>query len=698
MSKGEGTPASEPSGERSLDPGADPRLDPGADPGARARFGRFELDFVTGELREGGRPVRLQPQPTAVLTLLVRRAGELVTREELQDRVWGGDTVVAYDQGLNYCIRQVRSVLGDRAGSPTYIETVPRRGYRFVAPVERNGETEREGLPFRRSLRRLLVAAAVGAVVALVAFFALRGPSEADDPVPGRGEISAPGEAPGDRLRLAVLPFRDLGPEPDEGAGDPYLADSLTEELITHLSRMAPDRLGVISRVSVMTYRDSEKTVAQIGEELGVSHALEGSVRRAGGRLRVNVQLVETRDQTHLWAETYDRGFAEVLDIQSDIARRITRALSLRLLPERGDPLVRRTTADPQAYDAFLRGRYQWNRFTRDGYLAAVEHFRHALALDPEFAEAWAALADAYNLLVFTDALPREEAFERAREAARQGLGLDPELAEAHNSLAFVLLYHDRDPRSAVAEFERALELAPGYAMGHHWAAAAYAALGRFDDAIAAARRAVELDPVSLSVRADLGWYHLVAGHWDRALVECGRALELSPGYGFALACRERAFRELGDPQAALEVAERRLRRAAVDDEEVSRLVEGEASVALERIDRFRLEGQRRRAREGEPRPLGLAWAHAAVGELDEAFRWLEEALERREPWLVFLWVDLRFEPLWDDPRFAGVATRVGIPRPGIETSGRASSGGIRAPKKRSPGRSGRGSSRKGVR
>lgn len=666
MSKGDGTPTSEPVVDRNREQ---------AD---WARFGVFELDLVTGDLRKGGRPVRLQPQPTEVLTLLVRRACELVTREELQHHVWGDDTVVAYDQGLNYCIRQVRAVLGDQADSPTYIETVPRRGYRFVAPVERIAGTEGldgglERLPegrarsLPRMFQSLLAAAAVGGLVALGAFLGLRGPSEADDPPAARGGSSPPGDSAGDRLRLAVLPFRDLSQEPEGGAGDPYLADSLTEELITHLSRIDPDRLGVISRVSVMTYRGSDKTVAEIGDELGVSHVLEGSVRRAGDRLRVGVQLVQTRDQTHLWAESYDRRFVDVLDIQSDIARRVTRALSLRLLPERRDPLIRRTTADPEAYDAFLRGRYQWNRFTRDGYLSAVEHFRHALALDPEFAEAWAALADAYNLLVFTDALPREEAFERAREAARRALELDSELAEAHNSLAFVLLYHDWDPRSAVAEFERALELAPGYAMGHHWAAAAYAALGRLDEAIRAARWAVELDPVSLSVRADLGWYHLVAGHWDQALIECARALELSPDYGFALGCRERAFRELGDSESALDVAVRRLRSAGVDDEEVTRLAEGETAVALDRIDRFRLRWQRRRAEEGEPQPLGLAWAHAAVGEEDEAFRWLEEAVERRDPWLVFLWADLRFEPLWTDPRFTGVAARVGIPRPEAE-------------------------------
>jgi len=649
---------------------------PASSPGPRVRFGVFELDLVTGELRKHGRPVRLQPQPAQVLTLLVARAGELVTREELQEQVWGDDTVVAYDQGLNYCIRQVRTVLGDRAGSPVFVETLPRRGYRFVAPVERLArddvsESVAESSEGGARRRALWIAAALGATVTLAALLALLGPSAANDPADLQG-----GPAADKELRLVVLPLLDLSQEPESGAPgtDPYLADSLTEELIVHLSRVAPDRLGIISRVSAMTYKNADKTVEEIGDELGVSHVLEGSVRRAGDRLRVTVQLVRVSDQTHLWAETYDRGFADVLDIQTDIAHRVARALSLRLLPERRDPLVRRTTADPRAYDAFLQGRYEWNRFTRDGYLAAVERFRSALAFDPEYAEAWAAMADAYNLLVFTDAMPQEEAFERAREAARRALELDPELAEAHTSLAFVRLYHDWEPEAAVRDFERALELAPGYAMGHHWAAAAYAALGRFEEAVASARRAAELDPVSLSVRADLGWYHLVAGHWEQALEECTRALDLSPGYGFAQGCRERALLGMGDLEGALEEMRRSLQRQGVPEETAVRLTDpspalGGPQAALERARDFHHE--RLQALSDQPGgpgdknvyALGRAWEWAAVGEPDEAFRWLDRAVDRRDPWMVFLWVDRRFEPLWNDPRFQAVAERVGIAR-----------------------------------
>lgn len=405
-----------------------------------ARFGLFELDLTTGELFKNGRPVRLQPQPLQVLLLLVERAGELVTREELQERVWGDGTVVAYDQGLNYCVRQVRAALGDHATAPAFVETVPRRGYRFVAPVGRGHSSER----FSSRLRGWWVAAAAGVVIAIAALIALRGPSEADDPTMSTG----PGVAT-DRVRLVVLPLLDL-------------------------SQQGP-------------------------------------------------------------------------------------------------------------------------------------------------------------------AMPQAEAFERARESARQALALDPELAEAHNSLAFVRLYHDWDPEAAVEGFERSLELAPGYAMAHHWGAAAYASLGRFDEAIAAAQRAAELDPVSLSVRSDLGWYHLITGHWQQALDECNRALALSPGYGFADGCRDQARKALGLPTP-----------------------EQPSEEAL----RNRLEEQ---AASGAVYPLGMAWDWAMLGELDRAFRWLDRAVEDRDVWMVFLWVDRRFEPLWGDPRFREVATRVGIGRPVVE-------------------------------
>jgi TolB-like protein/Flp pilus assembly protein TadD len=461
-----------------------------------------------------------------------------------------------------------------------------------------------------------------------------------------------------------VLPLADLSQLPEGENEDPYLADSLTEELITHLGRLAPEQLGVISRVSAMHYKGTTQTVAEIGAELGVSHALEGSVRRVDGRLRVTAQLIQVSDQTHLWAETFDREDSQILDLESDVARRVSRALSLELLT---DPeLARRATRHPEAYRAFLEGRYHWNRFDSDGYLRAVDHLRRALALDPEFAEAWAALADAYNLLAFSGAMPQEEAFERAREAAHQALALDPELAEAHNSLAFVLLYGDWRPQEALEEFQRAVRLAPGYAMAHHWAAGAYAALGRFPEAVASAERALDLDPVSLSVRADLGWYYLAAGSWRQALEHCAGALDLSPGYSFALHCRSRAQLGLGDFPAVVESLRRDLAAAGVGEERAAAILDQEdpeaaihdALVARRELWVARVE------RGEEVNALGMAWAHASVGELGDAFVWLDRAVEERDPWLVFLWADRRFEPLWGDPRFGEVATRVGIPAP----------------------------------
>lgn len=629
----------------------------------RARFGVFEMDLATGELRRQGRPVHLQPQPGRMLLALVRRAGRLVERDTLRQAVWGDDTVVEYDEGINYGIREVRRVLGDQATSPVFIETVPRRGYRFIAPVEWEDGTasgtasDPHARPWTGRGRTVATwataAALVTAILTAGLYLAVERGGASRGLVADDGRVNP--EAP-ERTRLVVLPFRDLGPEPREE----WFADSLTEETIAHLAGLDPQRLGVISRVSAMAYRDREETVDRIADELGVDWVLEGSVRREGDQVRVTAQLVRASDQTHQWAETYDRPWADLLQLQDDVARRVTRSLGLSLLPGAGaGGGVWAVTSHPEAYREYLEGRYQWNRFTAGGYRRAEDHFRRALELDPGYAEAWAALADTYNLMVFTDLMPRREAFERAKRAAERALELAPGLAAAHNSLAFVLLYGDWNPEGALEHFERALELAPGRAMTHHWAAAAYASLGRFEEAVAAARRAVELDPVSLSVRADLGWYHLAAGQWRAALEQCEKALEISSGYGFARACRQQALEATGDLAGAAAEARERLRdggfEAAVPGD-----LPGEPTALLEAAARLRLE----RLEAADVSPLARAFLHGRLGQLDAAFEDLNRAVEERDVWLVFLWADRRFAPLWGDPRFPLLAAEVGIPRP----------------------------------
>ncbi|HSB60252.1 MAG TPA: winged helix-turn-helix domain-containing protein, partial [Vicinamibacteria bacterium] len=321
---------------------------------AALRFGAFELDLRSLELRRSGVLVRLQQQPARVLALLARRSGHLVTREEIQREVWGGSTFVDFDQGLNFCVKQIRGALGDHADTPRYLETLPRRGYRFLAPVElladwpagegpgppRRGTPPSPGHGPRRPGITSLAAVRVLAVLvaAATAWLARQG---------------AAGAAPG-RAMLAVLPFENLSPDPDQE----YFSDGLTEEMITRLARLHPGRLGVIARTSANVYKKKARSIEEVGRELGVGYVLEGSVRRAGGRLRVTAQLIRVADQTHLWAESYERRVADALLVQDELARRIVSALESRLLTARAAADARPPATSPEAYEAYLKGRY----------------------------------------------------------------------------------------------------------------------------------------------------------------------------------------------------------------------------------------------------------------------------------------------------------------------------------------------------
>ncbi|HYO15209.1 MAG TPA: winged helix-turn-helix domain-containing protein, partial [Thermoanaerobaculia bacterium] len=437
---------------------------------ALMRFGLLELAPDTGELRKGGRPVRLQPQPARVLAVLAGRAGELVTREELHREVWGEGTHVDLDQGINFCIRQIRAALGDSAEAPVYIETVPRRGYRFLAPVEDASPAPGGPPPSPPPVpaRRRLPRSAVSAVLLLLALaLTLFAAARAGRP---------PSKSPEGRAMLAVLPFEDLSGEP----GAEHWSDGLTEELISQLGRIDPGRLGVIARTSSMRYKGTREPVDRIGRELGVDYILEGSVRRSGERWRITAQLIEVRDQTHLWAESYDREAADVLAVQREVSERVARALALELLPGRA---AAAPPVPPAAREAFLKGRYLLNK--RDRTAAETEKsvslFEQAVAAAPSHAAAWAGLADALA------ALPRppRQIVPRARAAALRALEIDPGLAVAHYRLAGIHLYYDWDWEAARREYERALELDPGYATAHHSFAAYFSILGRHDEALA---------------------------------------------------------------------------------------------------------------------------------------------------------------------------------------------------------------------
>jgi TolB-like protein/DNA-binding winged helix-turn-helix (wHTH) protein len=391
-------------------------------PTTRLRTGLFEIDCSSGELFKNGRKLPLQEQPFRVLAMLLERPGEVVTREQLQARLWPADTYVSFDEGLNTAIRKLRLALGDSADNPRFIETLPKRGYRFIAPVnpvadfreasndpikttanvQADAPSTEPGASARRSLtppalwKLIFVAAASVAIVAAAVIFVRfhRSPKAASQK----------------RMMLAILPFQNLSNDPAQE----YFSDGLTEETITDLGQLSPQQLGVIARTSAMAYKHTQKTVGQIGQELGVDYILEGSVRREGGRARVSAQLIHVSDQTHLWAENYDRELKSVLEIESELGKTIAQEVQLNITPQRQLELSKQRTVDPDAYDLYLRGRFYWNQRTATAINESIGFFQQAVEKDPKFALAYAGLADAYNISNIVGALSPKESLPQA--------------------------------------------------------------------------------------------------------------------------------------------------------------------------------------------------------------------------------------------------------------------------------------------
>jgi len=404
------------------------------------RFGTFDVDLESRELRKHGLRLRLEEKPFQILELLLERPGQVITRRALRERLWP-DTHVGYEHNLNTAINKLRDLLGDSAQSPRFIETLPRLGYRFIAPVLKPG---RAGTPAGKKM-------------------------------------------------LAVLPLEDLG----GNSAEEYFADGLTEELISHLGQLDPKRLGVIARTSAIQYKATKKSVDQIAQELNVGYVLEGSVRRDGQRVRITAQLIEAQDQTHLWSASYDRKFDDVLGMQADVAREVGRALACELLPE---DLEKSLAFHPTAHEAYLRGRFYFGQRSEEGVHKALASFELALRIETNCSRSLSGVADCCGLLCWFGALSPGEAGARAAAAATRAIEIDPALSEPHASLGLVKFWYEWNWHAAEEEFRRAIELNPSYASGRQWYASYLSAMGRLDEAQAELRRARELDPHSLTL------------------------------------------------------------------------------------------------------------------------------------------------------------------------------------------------------
>jgi TolB-like protein/DNA-binding winged helix-turn-helix (wHTH) protein/Tfp pilus assembly protein PilF len=590
-----------------------PSYPPTPVPSERIRFGIYEVDFRAGELRKDGVKIKLHTQPLAVLEILLQKPGEIVTREELQQKLWGSGTFVDFEHGLNKAINKLREALNDEADSPRYIETLPRRGYRFIGTI--TPQTRAKPLvsspPSRRSRGPLVFMAAAVILIGLGIYW-----------LGSRGR-AARQTSPG-RAMLAVLPFQNLSGDRNED----YFADGLTEEMIAQLGQLQPARLGVIARTSAMHYKNTKETIAQIGHELGVNYLLEGSVRYAGDRVRITAQLIQANDQTHLWAESYETPLTDILKIQSEIAGRITQSLRLELLPAKTSGAAE-AHFNPEAYRKYLLGLNEFRKGTREGLQNAIRDFQDAIAIDPQNARPYAALAQVYSASVPYYSAP-SVAIPLAKQAAQKAVELDPNLAAPHVTLGDAHLLFDWDWNGADVEYRRALEINPNSPEAHLGYSNYLSTLGRHDEAVSHARQAYLLDPLALESRNESLWVYYFSGRLQETIDQAQKTIELEAQAGLPYALLALASADLGQRSDAVRAAEQ---AAALADSSPS--VVATAASAMARA------GQHARAKQLLEHALDLAktryvcrfivaGAYTDLGETEQALDSLELAFQQR--------------------------------------------------------------------
>jgi len=461
---------------------------------------------------------------------------------------------------------------------------------------------------------------------------------------------------------LAVLPFENLSGDSQQE----YFSSGLTEEMITQLGDLEPNRLGVIARTSAMQYKDARKDTRQIGRELGVDYILEGSVRREGDRVRITAQLIQVKDQTHLWAKDYERNLRDILALQSDVASSIAREIKLKLTSEETARLANIPALNPDAYELYLKGRYFWNKRTEDGFIRAIRYFEQATVLDPKYAQPYAGAADAYALLgsIPNLQISREQAMPKAKAAALKALQLNDSLAEAHTSLAFVEMQYEWDWPGSEKEFKRALELNPNYATAHQWYAIWLMAQGRPAEALEEERRAQQADPLSIIIKTDTAQLLIYAGRSDEATVQAQRALEIDPAFPLAHLYLGIAYVEKKDYNAAIAEFQKVLVIDKRDPWALSGLAQTYALVGQRGKSEAILRELLERTKSQEDLTIELARVYAQLGETDRAFAWLEKAYRNRTGGLILLNPVFDFRALHHDPRFADLDRRIGLPFP----------------------------------
>ena len=603
----------------------------------------FELDRKSYELKRSGQALKLERIPLEILSFLIEQQGQLVTREQIAERVWGKDKFLDIDNSINGAIRKIRQTLRDNPEAPRFIETLTGRGYRFIAPVIKSAKAPAESTA--RPPRRAGIAVGIALLLLAIsgAMVALR---------PHSHKTSGPSG----RVMLAVLPFQNLTGDP----GQEYLSDGLTEEIITQLGSRDPSRLGVIARTSVMHFKNSATPLRQIAAELDVQFVLQASVRRDSSAVRVSAQLVQTKDQTQIWAGQFDRPPGAVLAMEGEIAQKIAGAIESKLggqVP--AAPAPTRASSSSAAYDLYLKGQYFLNKRSAPDLETAIGYFHRSAEKDSTAARTFAALADAYTLLPGYSMKVPEPLLAAARAAAVKALALDSALPEAHTALALIVENHDWDWATAGREFRRAITLNPNYATAHHWYAEYLTWQGQFDEALKESERARQLDPLSLIIAADNGAILYYSRQYDRAIAKWESVIGIDPELSRADLIIA-AYAARGRFKDALARVERR------------RLSFSESIYSLLKAYVYGRSGQTELARlairkaletsRNAPLQAGfLAWAASGMQDTEQTLAWLEKAYADRSNEMTNLKVSPTYDFLRGDPRFQTLLTRIGL-------------------------------------
>lgn len=659
--------------ETSKQPAVSPKL---------VRFGVYQVDVRTSELWKQGRKIKLQEQPCRILAILLEQRGEVVTREELRKRLWSDDTFVDFDHSLNTAIMRLREALNDSSDNPRFIETLPRHGYRFIAPIEELDGSAPEGAEESRSAATREVASQVrepgpaiqfpagqagaevgprriasrlalilGSLLGLLVIALLGVRMRLD-----RNGLGANSQS--DQIKsLVVLPFENLSGDKDQQ----YFTDGMTDELIAHLAKIRS--LRVISRTSSMEYKDTHKPLSQIARDLKVDAVVEGTVLRSGDRVRITAELVQVATDRHLWAETYESQLGDVLGLQSRVASAIVNEIRVNLTPEEQKRLSSSRSVSSESYENYLKGRYYWNKRSQEGLTKAIDYFQLAIEKDPNYALAYAGLADCYSIIgsAIVGTVPSQEVAPKAKAAAMKALQLDDTLAEAQTSLATVRFNYDWDWAGAADGFRRSIALNPSYATAYQRYSLYLMAMGRMTESLAQMTRARELEPLSISMNFSLGWRLYMARKYDEAIEQLQNTLDMDPNFALPRMVLGQAYEQKNAYPKAVAELQQAVAISRDSPQMVSALghtygASGNRSEA-EKVLAHLME----QTKKEYVSPFYVALVYAGMGENDKAIDWLEKAYSDRSNAIVFSKVDPQLDPLRSHPRFQSLLQRLAL-------------------------------------